>query len=51
VMAEGSWGGSARIRAAAATVVGEAVHTCGQLCSGVRWPELMVEANYGGWSR
>jgi hypothetical protein len=47
---EGVWGGSACVWAAAARVVGEAVHTCGQRCSGLQWPELMVEAAYGGWS-
>jgi hypothetical protein len=51
VAAEGGWAGSARFRATTVMVVGEAVHTCGRWCSGVRWSELMVELDCGGWSQ
>jgi hypothetical protein len=36
-------GGSARVHVTVAMVIGEAVRGCGQRCSSVRWPELMVE--------
>jgi hypothetical protein len=36
---------------ATAMVIREAVHACGQRCSSVQWSELMLEVDYGGWSR
>jgi hypothetical protein len=39
------------MRAAAAMVVGEVVRACGRWCSGVRWPELIVEVDCSGQSR
>lgn len=39
------------MRAAAAMVVGEVVRACGRWCSGVRWPELIVEVDCNGRSR
>jgi hypothetical protein len=32
-------------------VVRQAVRTHGRRCSGVRWPNMMVEVDYDGWSR
>jgi hypothetical protein len=34
----------------AMVVIGEVVRACGQWCFGVRWPELMVEVDCGGWN-
>jgi hypothetical protein len=51
VAVEACWGGSARIQATTAMVIGEVVHACGQWCSGVRWPKLMVEVDCGGRNR
>jgi hypothetical protein len=45
------WGDSARVQAAATIVIREMVCTCGQWCSSVRWPELMVEVDCGAQSR
>jgi hypothetical protein len=51
VVAHACWGGSARVKAIVAMVIGEAVSAGGRWCSGVPWPELIVEVDYGGRSR
>jgi hypothetical protein len=51
LVVEGCGTGSARFRAVATRVVGEVVRACRWQCSNLRWPELMVEAAYGGQSR
>jgi hypothetical protein len=51
LVANEGWGGSLRMRAAAAMVVGEVVRACGWWCSGVRWLELIVEVDCSGQSR
>jgi hypothetical protein len=51
VVAEACRGGSPRVQASAAMVIGEAVRTCGWRCSVVQWSELVVEMDCGGQSQ
>jgi hypothetical protein len=45
VTTEACWGGSVHVQAVVVMVIGEVVRACGRRCSGVRWPELMVEVD------